>query len=274
MWYGVGRPRSGAGDRTSEMPFLCCLRKRTVQAIRRGFLRCRKRDSDFPFWKRKILLSPRTNSLPCLQAKSISICHLLPREHHHQRHRRRHVPESGSSRDRAIQFSSAGQRGPGSRSVCMRACVCVCVCVRACRVVGCVQSLPSLVVMPPKTPGVPPSSIVSRKSRSGVAERVPFQGRSAGRRRYRRTSSFWRLVVDIIVVGVASSSEFKAQGRFSIFFCRLDCAAIGLPCDRLEARTTGPGSLFSGLGGGRLAGKQPGDSCNDPTKPGLGASMR
>lgn len=52
---------------TSEIPFLCWRRKRTVQAIRRGFLRWRKRDSDFPFWKRKILLSPRTNSLPCFK---------------------------------------------------------------------------------------------------------------------------------------------------------------------------------------------------------------
>ena len=60
---------------TSEIPFLCWRRKRTVQAIRRGFLRWRKRDSDFPFWKRKILLSPRTYSLPCT-SKSISICFL------------------------------------------------------------------------------------------------------------------------------------------------------------------------------------------------------
>lgn len=33
--------------------------------MRRGFLRCRKSDSDLPFWNRKILLSPRTYSLPC-----------------------------------------------------------------------------------------------------------------------------------------------------------------------------------------------------------------
>ena len=45
---------------TSEIPFLCCLRYNVVQAIRRGFLRWRKRDSVLPFWKRKILLSPRT----------------------------------------------------------------------------------------------------------------------------------------------------------------------------------------------------------------------
>lgn len=49
---------------TSEIPFLCWRRYRTVQDNRRGFLRWRKRDSDFPFWKRKILLSPRTYSLP------------------------------------------------------------------------------------------------------------------------------------------------------------------------------------------------------------------
>lgn len=49
-----------SGCHTSEIPFLCCLRKRTVQAMRRGFLRWRKRDSVFPFWNRKILLSPRT----------------------------------------------------------------------------------------------------------------------------------------------------------------------------------------------------------------------
>ena len=54
------------------MPFLCWRRYRTVHAIRRGFLRCRKRDSDFPFWNRKILLSPRTNSLPCTVTKNVS----------------------------------------------------------------------------------------------------------------------------------------------------------------------------------------------------------
>ena len=45
---------------TSEIPFLCCLRYSVVHAIRLGFLRWRKRDSVLPFWKRKILLSPRT----------------------------------------------------------------------------------------------------------------------------------------------------------------------------------------------------------------------
>lgn len=32
-------PGQDGGSRTSEIPFLCCLRKRTVQAMRRGFLR-------------------------------------------------------------------------------------------------------------------------------------------------------------------------------------------------------------------------------------------
>lgn len=63
------RERREACDRggfhTSVIPFLRCLRQRTVHAIRRGFLRWRNSDSDLPFWKRKILLSPRTNSLPC-----------------------------------------------------------------------------------------------------------------------------------------------------------------------------------------------------------------
>ena len=45
---------------TSEIPFLCCLRYSVVHAMRRGFFRWRKRDSVLPFWKRKILLSPRT----------------------------------------------------------------------------------------------------------------------------------------------------------------------------------------------------------------------
>lgn len=53
------------GRPTSEIPLRCWRRKRTVHAMRRGFLRWRKRDSDFPLKKRKILLSPRTNSLPC-----------------------------------------------------------------------------------------------------------------------------------------------------------------------------------------------------------------
>lgn len=51
---------------TSEIPFLRCLLQRTVHAMRRGFLRWRKRDSLLPFWKRKTLLSPRTKSLPCI----------------------------------------------------------------------------------------------------------------------------------------------------------------------------------------------------------------
>lgn len=48
------------GRHTSEIPLRCWRRYRTVHEMRRGFLRWRKRDSDLPFWKRKILLSPRT----------------------------------------------------------------------------------------------------------------------------------------------------------------------------------------------------------------------
>lgn len=64
---GTDRPRDPGRTKTvvkvghtSEIPLRCWRRKRTVHAIRRGFLRCRKSDSLFPFWKRKILLSPRT----------------------------------------------------------------------------------------------------------------------------------------------------------------------------------------------------------------------
>jgi hypothetical protein len=53
------------GRLTSEMPFLCIRRYRVVHEILRGFFLCRKRDSVLPFWKRKILLSPRMYSLPC-----------------------------------------------------------------------------------------------------------------------------------------------------------------------------------------------------------------
>ena len=60
---------------TSEIPLRCWRRYRTVQAIRRGFLRWRKSDSDFPFWKRKILLSPRMYSLPySTKEYDVSIC--------------------------------------------------------------------------------------------------------------------------------------------------------------------------------------------------------
>jgi len=38
---------------------------------------------------------------------------------------------------------------------------------------------------------------------------VPFQGRSAGRRRYLRTFSFWRFVVEFVdVVGSCSLQEY------------------------------------------------------------------
>jgi hypothetical protein len=61
--------------RTSEIPFLLWRRQRTVHAILRGFLRWRKSDSDFPHWKRKILLSERTKSLPCEEYVSTSAEH-------------------------------------------------------------------------------------------------------------------------------------------------------------------------------------------------------
>ena len=55
---------------------------------------------------------------------------------------------------------------------------------------------------------------------------VPCRGRSAGRRNYRRKSSFWRWL-SIVVVGVASS-EFRFQVDFrQILWCRLwDRAAL------------------------------------------------
>jgi hypothetical protein len=52
---------------------------------------------------------------------------------------------------------------------------------------------------------------VGRNRKNGQS--VPCRGRSAGRRKSRRRSSLWRLVVDFAVVGVASS-EFKVPGRF------------------------------------------------------------
>lgn len=45
---------------SSEIPFLCIRRKRTVHPIFRGFFLWRKRDSDFPLKNRKIRLSTRT----------------------------------------------------------------------------------------------------------------------------------------------------------------------------------------------------------------------
>ena len=65
--------------RTSEIPFLLWRRQRTVHAILRGFLRWRKSDSDLPFWKRKILLSERTKSLPCDVYVSTSAEHICDR---------------------------------------------------------------------------------------------------------------------------------------------------------------------------------------------------
>jgi hypothetical protein len=70
---------------TSEMPFLCILLYRVVHEILRGFLRWRKRDSVFPFWKRKILLSPRMKSLPCCNRQRRAQQLQRPRSlrHHH-----------------------------------------------------------------------------------------------------------------------------------------------------------------------------------------------
>jgi hypothetical protein len=57
---GVDCHRESVQVRTSVIPLRCWRRYRTVQAMRRGFLRWRKSDSDLPFWNRKILESPRT----------------------------------------------------------------------------------------------------------------------------------------------------------------------------------------------------------------------
>lgn len=57
---GAGCDRESVQVRTSVIPLRCWRRYRTVQAMRRGFLRWRKRDSDLPFWNRKTLESPRT----------------------------------------------------------------------------------------------------------------------------------------------------------------------------------------------------------------------
>jgi len=58
--------------RTSEMPFLCCFRKRTVHACGAGSA-LKEKASLLPFWGTwKILLSPRTySSLPMRQSISV-----------------------------------------------------------------------------------------------------------------------------------------------------------------------------------------------------------
>lgn len=76
---------------------------------------------------------------------------------------------------------------------------------------------------------------------------VPFQGRSAGRRKYRRTFSLWRLVVEVGVVGDASS-EFKVPGRFWPI-SHAQVVRIGLLCDRLAHGPLGP-ALAAARGSG------------------------
>ncbi len=186
--------RVGA-DRTSEIPLRCWRRKRTVQAIRRGFLRWRKRDSDLPFWNRKTLLSPRTYSLPC-------------RRKHCQRlfNSRNNVPSNVSNALASHVLSCSGRTRHDTPW------------------------------QPPTLPSSPAGRRFLHFHRGVVQEMpsIPFQGRSAGRRRCRRTFSFWRLVVEFVDVGAGFLKSSKFQVDFPNFFA--GCAAIGLPCDRLKAR--------------------------------------
>jgi hypothetical protein len=71
-------------------------------------------------------------------------------------------------------------------------------------------------------------SVASRE----MGKFVPCRGRSAGRRKNRRTFSFWRWL-SIVVVGVASA-EFKVPGRFSPNCGVHVVDGIGLLCDRLR----------------------------------------
>lgn len=80
---------------------------------------------------------------------------------------------------------------------------------------------------------------------------VPCRGKSAGRRSYRRKSSFWRWL-SIVVVGVASS-EFKAPGRFSPNSLGSGCG-IGLRFDRLRCEPQSP--TFADCGCGAMASQQ------------------
>ncbi len=68
---------------------------------------------------------------------------------------------------------------------------------------------------------------------------VPCRGRSAGRRKNRRTFSFWRWLSSCRCR--VASSESKVQGSRSIFakFFGAGCG-IGLPCDRLRCEPPGP----------------------------------
>ena len=152
--------------RTSVIPFLLWRRHRTVHAIRRGFLRCRKSDSDLPFWKRKILLSPRTKSLPCTfqpsawhppTIKVVSSC-MCPMCAEHRL--------ISSAACIFHLFQTMRQRG---------------------RIIAAILRLPH-------------SLLFTRLDRGGTASAldrwnvVPCQGRSSDRRRCRRRFSFWRRV--------------------------------------------------------------------------------
>lgn len=168
IYSGVG----SWGTRTSEIPLRCCLRKRTVQEIRRGFLRWRKRDSDLPFWKRKILLSPRTYSLPCDGRKSDMLALLVV-----------FVNQSiNQSISPPLVFGTKTKTSGSGSSV-----------GQSLKRVSLIESSSSSpqTVSPdrscPSNPCLFPTHFfaIMRNSRRSV----PFQGRSAGRRRSRRTFS-------------------------------------------------------------------------------------
>lgn len=147
--------------------------------MRRGFLRCRKRDSDLPFWNRKILLSPRTYSLPC-----------------NEEHRQNLVfSPILSARTGTIAKTAPSTILPTPGLV-----------WRHLRIALIVSLL-----------GSEAGNVAVGRSR-GNGKSVPCQGRSAGRRKYRRTFSLWRLVVEAVVVGVASSELQDSGSIFAKFF--------------------------------------------------------
>ena len=53
------------------------------------------------------------------------------------------------------------------------------------------------------------TAAIDSSAQEVIGDCVPFQGRSAGRRKYRRTSSLWRLVIRNLVLVVATSKSIR-----------------------------------------------------------------
>ena len=53
------------------------------------------------------------------------------------------------------------------------------------------------------------TAAIDSSAQEVIGDCVPFQGRSSGRRKYRRTSSLWRLVIRNLVLVVATSRSIR-----------------------------------------------------------------